>query len=372
MSDISKKRKVIIQIAYWAMILAIVYLVFKYLIGMVAPFIFAFIFAALMRPLIRVLNRKGHLRYNVAAILCLILFFLIAGGVVALILAQMVNLATDAVSAIPTTYTDTIEPALERGVLQLEELATRVSPALYEVLSDSLPDIVSSISGAFTDLSVKTVGYVSTWLTKLPTFLLSTLICVIATIFMTLDFPRMRDFIFLQLSEPSANLVRETVHSLKEVVLRFGKSYLLIMAITFAEILIGLLIIGQSAAVLIALAIAVFDIFPVVGAGMILLPWAVITLMAGSLGKGLGLLALWIVVIVVRQIIEPRIVGRSVGLHPLITLMSMFVGTKLFGGIGLFGLPITCAILKSLNDGGVIHLFRRETASGPSEESAAE
>ena len=124
--------------------------------------------------------------------------------------------------------------------------------------------------------------------------------------------------------------------------------------------LAGLWLLRQPRALLLAFLIALFDLFPVVGAGLILLPWAVVTLVGGAFAKGLGLLALWIIVIVLRQIIEPRIVGRSVGLHPLVTLMSMFVGAKLFGGIGLFGLPISCAIVKSLDDGGIIHILKRE------------
>ncbi len=113
---------------------------------------------------------------------------------------------------------------------------------------------------------------------------------------------------------------------------------------------------------LIALAIAVFDIFPIVGAGMILGPWGILSILGGSVGKGIGLLLIYVVEIVVRQIIEPRIVGRQVGLHPLITLIAMFVGSKLFGGVGLLGLPITCAIIASLDETGVIHIIRRETS----------
>ena len=103
-------------------------------------------------------------------------------------------------------------------------------------------------------------------------------------------------------------------------------------------------------ALLIAALIAVFDIFPIVGAGLILLPWTVITFIQGNVLQGIGMAVLYVVVIIVRQIMEPRIVGRQVGLPPLVTLACMFVGTSLFGGVGLFGLPILAAILTNLND----------------------
>ncbi len=354
------------------MIAAIVFLVFKYLIGLIWPFFLAFLFSWLLRPLIRVMTEKWRMRYNISAAICLVLFFLVAGGILTAIIFRIVSTASDMVGAIPSLYTDTIEPGLKRALTGIEELLLRVSPEMYTMVDDSLGNVISSISSAVAQFSVKAVTVVSGWVTKLPSLLLSLLICLIATVFMTMDFPGITAFVLRQIPAKTKRIITETMDSLKNVVFRFGKGYLIVMLITFSEILIGLLIIRQSNAGLIAAAIAIFDIFPIVGAGMILAPWAIITIIGGAYAKGVGLLALWIIVIIVRQIIEPRIVGRSVGLHPLVTLMSMFVGTKLFGGIGLFGLPITCAIVKSLNDGDVIHVLKKEDREELAEEKIPE
>ncbi len=373
MAETNKRKRVITNIIYWALIFAVIYVVFKYLIGLIWPFFLAFIFSWLLRPMIRFMTGKWRMRHNLAAAICLLLFFLIVGGIVAAITVKLVSMATDAVAAIPSLYTDTIEPALEKSIEWVEQLATRFNnPRIAATVEDSLPNIVSSISSAVTGFSVKAVSAVSGWITKLPSRLLSTLICVIATVFLTMDFPNVTAFVLRQVPDKTKRIVTETAQSLKEVVFLFGKGYLIIMGITFVEILAGLLILRQENAGLIALLIAVFDLFPIVGAGMILMPWAVITLIGGAYAKGAGLLALWIIVIVVRQIIEPRIVGHSVGLHPLVTLMSIFIGTKLFGGVGLFGLPITCAIIKSLDDGGIIHLLKKEDAQATEDENSSD
>lgn len=373
MAETNKRKRVITNIVYWALIFALIYVVFKYLIGLIWPFFLAFIFSWILRPMIRFMTGKWRMRHNLAASICLLLFFLIVGGAVAAITVKLVSLATDAVAAIPSLYTDTIEPSMEKSIEWIEQLATRFNnPKIAATVEDSLPNIVSSISSAVTGFSVKAVSAVSGWVAKLPSRLLSTLICVIATVFLTMDFPSVTAFVMRQVPNKTKRIVTETAQSLKEVVFQFGKGYLIIMGITFAEILAGLLILRQENAGLIALMIAVFDIFPVVGAGLVLLPWAIITLIGGAYAKGAGLLALWIIVIVVRQIIEPRIVGHSVGLHPLVTLMSVFIGTKLFGGVGLFGLPITCAIIKSLDDGGIIHLLKKEDTSASEDENSSD
>lgn len=372
MAETNKRKRVITNIIYWTLIAAIVFLVFKYLIGLIWPFFLAFLFSWLLRPLIRVMTEKWRMRYNISAAICLVLFFLVAGGILTAIIFRIVSTASDMVGAIPSLYTDTIEPGLKRALTGIEELLLRVSPEMYTMVDDSLGNVISSISSAVAQFSVKAVTVVSGWVTKLPSLLLSLLICLIATVFMTMDFPGITAFVLRQIPAKTKRIITETMDSLKNVVFRFGKGYLIVMLITFSEILIGLLIIRQSNAGLIAAAIAIFDIFPIVGAGMILAPWAIITIIGGAYAKGVGLLALWIIVIIVRQIIEPRIVGRSVGLHPLVTLMSMFVGTKLFGGIGLFGLPITCAIVKSLNDGDVIHVLKKEDSEELAEEKIPE
>lgn len=366
MAESNKRRAFIINCLYWALIAAIVFIVFKYLINLVWPFFWAFVFAWILRPVIRFLTAKCHIKYNLSVALCLIVFFALLGGIIIAFSARLISMATSAVSSIPTLYTSTIEPALRELAGDTEDLAAKLDPSIYEFVKTVFPNILSSLSSAVTNLSVKVVSAVSGWATQVPSRLLSMLICVIATVFTTSGFPRIIAFIMRQLPKQTRLLAKETAGSLKSVVLQYGKSYGLIMCITFAEIFAGLLIIGQKNAIIIAVAIAVFDIFPIVGAGMILLPWAVITLLTGSLAKGIGLLALYIIIVVVRQIMEPRIVGKHVGLHPLVTLIAMFVGSKLFGGVGLLGLPIACAIIKSLDDAGVVNFIKKEDA-GPSE-----
>jgi len=360
LAEINRRKRIITNILYWALIAAIVFAAFKYLFGLLWPFLLAFLFSWLLRPVLRHMTLRWHIRYNLAAVLCLLVFFLLVGGLLCLLVIKLTTTGLELLGAIPEVYMSTVEPNLRQLLAAFEAFATRLSPEVYGALDAVMPDLISSLTAAVGNVSMNAVTAVTGFAASLPKRLLSALICLIATIFMTLDFPHISAFVLRQVPEKTRKLVSKTLESLKEVVGRYGKGYLILMGITFGEILAGLWLLRQPRALLLAFLIALFDLFPVVGAGLILLPWAVVTLVGGAFAKGLGLLALWIIVIVLRQIIEPRIVGRSVGLHPLVTLMSMFVGARLFGGIGLFGLPISCAIVKSLDDGGIIHILKRE------------
>ena len=371
-SSIDRRRRFIINAVYYAVIVGIVFLVFRYLLNLIWPFFVAFLFAALLMPVVRWLTVRCHLRYNLSVALSLVVFFALLAGIAVLLTSRVVVAVPRLVSRLPRLYGETVEPALVTLSDLLEELAGRFGPDAYDIVNDALPDIVASIGSAATSASMSLVSALSGWATRLPSRLLSTIICVIATIFLVADYPRITAFVLRQIPERPRRILLQAKVSLGNVVRQYGRSYGIIMGITFLEILTGLLLLGQKNSVLIALLIAVFDIFPIVGAGMILVPWGIVSLLTGAEGQGVGLVVIYVVEILVRQIIEPRIVGRQIGLHPLITLIAMFVGSKLFGGVGLLGLPITCAIVASLDDTGVIHIIRREGEKTGAGTAAAE
>jgi predicted PurR-regulated permease PerM len=141
------------------------------------------------------------------------------------------------------------------------------------------------------------------------------------------------------------------------------RAYGLIMFITFCENFLGLTILNligvmkNSYVFVIAICIAVFDILPVAGSGGILIPWSLIALVSGNVGQCVGLLILYAVITVIRQYIEPKIVGDSLGVNPLVTLAGLYFGLKLFGFMGMFIVPICVMTLKAFNDAGRIHLY---------------
>lgn len=123
------------------------------------------------------------------------------------------------------------------------------------------------------------------------------------------------------------------------------RSYALIMLLTFTELSILFSLFGIGNSVLKAAIIALLDILPILGTGAVMIPWAIISFVLGSTTLGLKLLAIYIIVTVVRNYVEPKIVGAQLGLHPIITLVSMFIDLRLFGFWGLFGLPVGISFL---------------------------
>lgn len=142
------------------------------------------------------------------------------------------------------------------------------------------------------------------------------------------------------------------------------RAYAIIMFITFCELAIGFTILNVIGVMnnkyiyIIALATAIFDILPVAGSGGVLLPWAAVAFVMGDVGQGIGMLVIYAVITVVRQYLEPKIVGDSLGVNPIITLAGLYFGLKIFGFMGMFIVPIGLMILKGFNDTGRIKLWK--------------
>lgn len=123
------------------------------------------------------------------------------------------------------------------------------------------------------------------------------------------------------------------------------------LLMTFAELAAGLLLLRIEGAFAIAFLIAVLDILPVLGTGTVLLPWAVIAF-AGGKRMGIGVIGLYLIITVVRNIVEPKLVGKQMGLSPVVMLPCMIVGLHFFGILGLFGVPLLASFLKKLYSDG--------------------
>ena len=376
----SKDPRVVflIDVAYWAVIVAIIFLVFKYLVQLLMPFFLALVFAALVRPLSHRLSRetkyvknekgekvlvrrKFRMNRTVAGIVSVLLLFVVMGAVLLLLGLQAADTVTGLITAIPRFYENSVVPGINRIYERALAYAANMDPSVKEALTSAVPNLISSVGSFVTNFSARAVTWLTSLATRLPTFLLNTMICLIATVFISVDFDRIKVFIRKNLPEKPLRIAIDVKNSFLEMVWQFVKSYFIIFVITFVELSIGLWLIRVGSPFVIALIIAVLDAFPIVGSGLVLIPWSVASLIAGSYARGLELLALYVFMAVFREIIEPRIVGKHVGLRPLVTLICMYAGTRLFGGMGLFALPIAAAILTDLNNNGVIHFFRGVT-----------
>ena len=347
-----KKKKFIIDVTYLALILVLGYLLLQYALPLLLPFVLAFLIAYVLRRPIRFLSRVLHAPKGLVAVLLVVLTYGTIGLLLALAGIRITATITSVVQQIPSLYSAYILPELTDFFAWLEDLLAKLDPSLMSALQELQSQLLNMLWQLVSSLSVVLVGGVSiatSFATSLPGFLIRLLLMVISTFFIAVDYQKIQG--------STRNLVLQVKAYVVGTLFVCIRSYALIMSITFVELSVGLTLIGVNRAILVALLIAIFDILPVLGTGGIMIPWVILSALGGDLPHAFALLVLYVIITVIRNIIEPRIVGAQIGLHPVLTLMSMFVGNHLFGIVGLFGLPILLSLLRYLNDNGTISLF---------------
>ena len=350
-----KRLGFIINSIYALIIAGIVYLVFKYAIFVVMPFLLGFAVAALINPIVRFLSRRYDLKRRPAGILLLLLFYATIGMLITIGVVRLTVFFGEVSGELPDLYRDRLEPALNKLFGYINSFADRLyaifggeSQVLSERLGGIFTSIKSSLGDTISDISVKALTRLSSAAAAIPGIIIELLFAVISSFFFTVDYENILSLAKRLLPKRTVDLLCRLRGRVFKVAGKYLRSYALILLITFGELSLGLVLLGVDNAVLIALCIALFDILPVAGTGGIMIPWAILSLIGGDWGFAVGLVVIWAVITIVRNIIEPKIVGRQVGLHPLLALIAMFVGTKLFGIIGLFLLPLTLAIVLPL------------------------
>ena len=356
--QIEKMRAFIIRFVFYCIVIGLGFVILKYAMPFLMPFLVAFFIAFLLQPVIRKITQSTRLKRKPAAVLTLILFYILVATFTAVIGVRVSVFIRDTFYALPRTYETMLAPALEAMQNKIELWMAGFDPnitELIDILGNNLSSSLSSLVAAVSSGAISLVTDAAGWL---PSFIVKFVITLISSFYFVVDYRMITSFFVRQLPKNKRELIFTIKRKTVRILQQFGRAYAMLMTITFAEMFIGMLLLRVPNALLISLGTALVDIFPILGTGTILIPWGIIELIMGRYPMGAGLLILYGIITVVRQTLEPRVVGRQIGLYPLLTLVCMFVGTYLFGVLGLFGLPIIATVLVELNKSGDIHIFK--------------
>lgn len=356
-------KKIAIILFYIAVIVAGSYLFFKYLFGLLMPFIIAYLLAAALQPVVRFLCKHAKVPKKLSVFVLVL--------VATTLLGMLCYFAIDRIYTELTVLTQNV-----KGFIDHVRSDEQYAKNLINQISDAVPfiDIRERLNGIWENfdselesallllankLSGSVLPILGGVIAFVPNALLIIIIVILSTYYFAADYGRINRFIIAQLPEKTAKNVRMFREEFVGTILKFLRAYGLIILITFLELFVAFTILGIKYAFLIALITALIDILPVLGTGTVLVPWAIFLLLIGDYYTGVALLIVYIVIEVIRQIIEPKIVGKYLGLNPLLTLIAMYIGLKTLGVFGLIFVPICTIIIKKLNDEGKIHLFKK-------------
>jgi len=352
-----KQKQFLIRLAYLAACLFLFWLFFRYLAVWLLPFLIAMGLATLAEPGISFCREKLRFKRSFSAA---VFTLLLTGGLItlfSLLLSRLFDEAHAFLTQLPRYLTAL--PDLAWALRARMESFCAACPENLRAWMDALTDqLLGQIVALFTSYSDKCLREITEAVAALPQVFLFCATTALAVFFTTSSFPSVMAFLRRQMTESRLQKARGVKANLFSTLGKWLRAELILFSITFVLLFAGLLLIGQSYPLLLALLIALVDALPVFGVGTVLLPWAALCLLAGGVPRGIALAALYAVISAVRSFMEPKIMAAQAGLSPLVSLGAMYIGFCTFGVWGMILFPILLLFVKQLRDGGYLSLWK--------------
>ncbi|WP_019850564.1 sporulation integral membrane protein YtvI [Desulfitobacterium sp. PCE1] len=348
MKEFAKKVAVtLLVIIAFVLIPALIYYTLPYF----TPFIFALLFALLLEPFNQYLMRWPRINRPIAANIS---YFMFLGGFLLLSFFLITKIITEAYELIKF---------IQRNIPNIQLWFNDANQRINEIILVFPPELGSQINQAITSFvnELSTVNLLATWgaqtisiTASIPIFFITLLIFFIALYMINLNLTTMNQRFFSYFKDESKPKVIAVLADLRNATIGFLKAQVILSTLTYFVSLGGLLILGMRYALVLALLIVIVDILPILGTGSVLVPWGIVLITLGDIFSGIGLILLFVIITVFRKIIEPKILGERIGLGPLSTLISIWVGFKVMGVLGVFLAPLVLILYKALVKAKVI------------------
>lgn len=310
------------------------------------PFIIAYLISLIVEPCIKWINKKVHISRKVSSIIVLATIFLFLIGIIILGGVKLVSETTNLLGGL-NTYLDKMIKFINDIKRSLTNF--NLSKDVINIFEKSTTDFINSIGNYIKNILTATLKYI----TSLPNILINIIITILATYFITSD-----KFYILDRMEHhlSKKMVGKIVIHAKQITSSLGKylkAEITLSVITFIVVLTGLNIfylLGMEVEypILMAILIGFVDALPILGAGGIMVPWAIILFLNKNTALSISILGLYVFTLVEKQLLEPKLVSNNIGIHPIFTLIAMYTCFRLIGVIGLLIGPIILIILKNI------------------------
>lgn len=357
-------------VLYIATTLLVVFLLFKLGIFLF-PFVLAFIFSMITQPIAKFINRKTHLSAKVSTIISIVAFFLVLFGLISIVsikfIEEIYNLSKN-LRGSSAQFNELWNKSLDQGFVYIDYLPK-------EFITQ-----IQSYTGEFINFAARSattfVNQTIRFITSIPTLIVYTSITILSTLFMSLDKNDIVKFLEHQFPISWLNKIYNIKRDILSVFGSYLRAQLILVTICFFELLIALnlfLFLGLNVKypLIFSIVISLIDALPILGAGAILIPWSIFSFITGDIKLGFAIFILYVIVLAVRQLLEPKLISQKIGVHPLVTLVSMYSGFKLLGIVGFLIGPIVMIILKNvfskeLENGFFREIFEDTTQIKPS------
>lgn len=357
---IKKSRiKIILFILGIAIVAAAVYFflpsiisLIGFLVSLFMPFLLGYLFSLAVNPLADTLQKRLKIPRGLSAVLVIVLIVGILGGIITFAIWKIIDEARMVYTQFPTIY-ENIQNAIHSFGSRMSVIYDNLPNNIQETLS-ALGNSISGKTANFINVkSTPMVDHAGNFAKALPSVFIAIIVFVLSAYFMVSDNKAVSAAVNKVIPKRFAERANMVKSELKKYLGGYCKAQVILMFIAFIIMFIGLSVLNVNYALLIALGIAVLDALPFFGSGFVLWPWTVVAFVNSNIKLGFGLIIIYVAVMVMRRFAEPKLVSSGSGMHPILTLMSMYVGYRTLSIGGLILGPIILMIITSFYKAGI-------------------
>ena len=352
MKQSTKYWKILVNLLVAVFTIVCLCVIFPKILVFFMPFVVGWIISMIANPLVRFLERKVKIVRKHSSMMIIIGVLAAVIGLGYLAVSRLVVETGNLISSLPEIYENFQADFQEIGE-NLQVFYDRLPKDTQEDIQEVTSELAGYVGGLVQAIGEPTFEAAGNFAKNVP----GTLIAIIMSILSAYFFTAERDAILAEIKKnvPSGiwNRVAGVIQDLKRVVGGYFKAQFKIMGVVYVLLVIGLFILKVNYLLLVAFIIAFLDMLPFFGTGTVLAPWAVIKILSGDYRMAVGLIILYAVTQVVRQVIQPKIVGDTIGMNPLATLFFMYIGYKISSIVGMIIAVPVGMILINLYQAGV-------------------
>ncbi|MEG0272058.1 MAG: sporulation integral membrane protein YtvI [Hydrogenoanaerobacterium sp.] len=336
---------------------ALALIILKYLLWWFLPLFLGLLISFILRPLVNAAYKLSSATRRFCAAAVLLFVYGTLATILWLCIVQLTAGLRGVFINLPYFLNETLAPVLWQLSKQFLGFLQRFLPEIGSEFEVFIGLAAEQLSVVAASASEKLIAAIGTFIRGIPTFMLTFLFTVLSSFFISMDYSGVINFLIRLIPKRHRKAVFVIKDFFVSTIFKYIRAYSVLLLLTFAEVWVGLALLKVPQSLWWAVLVAAADILPAIGTGLILLPWALLAFLQGNSFLSVGILTLYGIITVVRNIAEPKIVGESIGLSPLVTITAMFLGLKILGIAGLLVVPLLVLFVKFLNDSGKLHLW---------------
>ncbi|AGA69455.1 sporulation integral membrane protein YtvI [Desulfitobacterium dichloroeliminans LMG P-21439] len=322
-----------------------------YLLPYFAPFILALLTALLLEPFNQKLMKYLKINRTLASNVSYFVFLGVALFLSYFLIAKIVTEAFELIKFIQRNLPN-IQVWIIDFLQQINDFILVFPPEIGLQINQTFTGFVNQLSNLnlISSLGAQTLLITA----SIPNFFFTLLIFFIALYMINLNLSQINQRFFSYFKEKSKPKAIAVLSDLRNATVGFLKAQVILSTFTYIVSLGGLIFLDVRYALVLAFLIVIVDILPILGTGSVLVPWGLFWITQGDIFRGIGLVLLFIIITVLRKIVEPKILGERIGLGPLATLISIWIGFKVMGILGVFMAPLLIIFYRALVKANVI------------------